>query len=403
MKGRRVRLTDAGVGKLKPDTTEYAVWDSEVPGLGVRVRPSGHRSFVWHGRVQGVPIRATVGPAAIVTVEDARKRALAFRLGTAPRKAEGRSSTPLFRDFVLHEWLPAYRRRCAPSSCRSANLVLSRQLIPAFGRFPLDAIRRIGVERWFDDYGRTAPGGANKALDILGQIMNAALAAGHVESAPVKGIAKNPRPKLSRFLSAEEIEGLHRVLDRLVGERPSRRQRADIVRLLLLTGCRVGEILRLQWSEVDGDRLNLANTKTGPRRVWLSQAAQAILARQPCAASPYVFPSPRHPDKPLSDTLHLWRRARKEAGLDDVRLHDLRHTVASQAVARGIPLPTVARVLGHADPRMTLRYAHVGDRDLQAAAERIGKAIEAAMESGESGTLNLPSAELPPSARPPAC
>jgi len=97
-----------------------------------------------------------------------------------------------------------------------------------------------------------------------------------------------------------------------------------------------------------------------------------------------VFPSPRHPDKPLSDTLRLWRRARKEAGLDDVRLHDLRHTVASQAVARGVALSTVARMLGHADPRMTLRYAHVGDRDLQAAAERIGKVIEAAMETGRA-------------------
>ena len=97
-----------------------------------------------------------------------------------------------------------------------------------------------------------------------------------------------------------------------------------------------------------------------------------------------MFPSPRHPDRPLSDTLHLWRRARREADLDDVRLHDLRHTVASQAVARGVPLSTVARMLGHADPRMTLRYAHVGDRDLQDAAERIGKTIEAAMEAGES-------------------
>ena len=262
--------------------------------------------------------------------------------------------------------------------------MLKRQLIPAFGRLPLDAIRRIDVERWFDAYSRTAPGGANKALEILGQIMNTALAAGHAGTAPVKGIAKNPRPKLTRFLSAEEIERLHRVLDRLVGERPSRRQQSDVVRLLLLTGCRKGEILKLQWSEVDGDRLNLADTKTGPRRVWLSQAAQAILARQPRAASPYVFPSPRYPDRPLSDTLHFWHRARKDAGLDDVRLHDLRHTVASQAVARGVPLSTVARMLGHADPVMTLRYAHVGDRDLQAAAERIGKAIEAAMETGES-------------------
>ena len=384
MKGRRVRLTDAGIGRLKPHTTEYAVWDREVSGLGVRVRPSGHCSFVWHGRIQGEPIRATVGAVALMTVEDARKRALALSVGNAPRKAEGRSGAPLFRDFVLEEWLPAYRRRCAPSSCQFANRVLKRQLIPAFGRLPLDAIQRIDVERWFDAYSRTAPGGANKALEILGQIMNAALAAGHVETAPVRGIAKNPRPKLTRFLSAEEIERLHRVLNRLVDERPSRRQQADIVRLLLLTGCRKGEILRLQWPEVDGARLNLADTKTGPRRVWLSQAAQTILARQPRAASPYVFPSPRHPDKPLSDTLQLGRRARKEAGLDDVRLHDLRHTVASQAVARGVPLSTVARMLGHADPVMTLRYAHIGDRDLQAAAERIGKAVEGVMDTGES-------------------
>ena len=229
----------------------------------LRVRPSGHRSFVWHGRVQGEPVRATVGPAALMTVGDARKGALALSVGNVPRRAEGRSGAPLFRDFVLEEWLPAYRRRCAPSSCQFANRVLKRQLIPAFGRLPLDAIRRIDVERWFDAYSRTAPGGANKALEILGQIMNAALAAGHAGTAPVKGIAKNPRPKLTRFLSAEEIERLHRVLDRLVGERPSRRQQADVVRLLLLTGCRKGEILKLRWSEVDGDRLNLADTKTG--------------------------------------------------------------------------------------------------------------------------------------------
>ena len=196
MKGRRVRLSDAGVGRLKPHTTEYAVWDSEVPGLGVRVRPSGHRSFVWHGRVQGEPVRATVGPAALMTVEDARKRSPgAQRLETAPRKAEGRSSVPLFRDFVLDEWLPAYRRRCAPSSCQSANRVLKRQLIPAFGHLPLDAIRRIDVERWFDAYSRTAPGGANKALEILGQIMNAALAAGHARNRSRQGDREEPSPE----------------------------------------------------------------------------------------------------------------------------------------------------------------------------------------------------------------
>ena len=129
--------------------------------------------------------------------------------------------------------------------------------------------------------------------------------------------------------------------------------------------------------------LRLAETKTGPRQVWLSEAAQAIIAHQPRTASAYVFPSPKFPARPCSSAMGLWYQARKEAGIDDVRLHDLRHTVASQAVAQGVALSTVARMLGHSDPTMTLRYAHVSDREVEAAAERIGKVIERAMANGE--------------------
>ena len=124
----------------------------------------------------------------------------------------------------------------------------------------------------------------------------------------------------------------------------------------------------------------LTDSKTGPRTVWLSEAAQAVIARQPQTSSAFVFPSPRDPARPQSRQLGLWRRARREAGIVDVRLHDLRHTVASQAVARGVPLPTVARMLGHAQPIMTLRYAHVGDHEVEAAAERVGTNIAAAMK-----------------------
>ena len=162
-------------------------------------------------------------------------------------------------------------------------------------------------------------------------------------------------------------------------ERPSRQPQADIIRLLLLTGCRKSEILTLRWSEVDGDMLRLADAKTGPRAVWLSEAAQAVIARQPRTGSDFVFPSPRDPARPQSRNLGLWHRARQEAGIEDMRLHDLRHTVASQAVARGVPLTTVARMLGHARPAMTLRYAHVGDREVEDAAERVGRIILAAM------------------------
>ena len=182
-----------------------------------------------------------------------------------------------------------------------------------------------------------------------------------------------------RFLSPEEYRRLAAVLVRHEADRPLH---VAALRLLLLTGCRKSEILTLQWRYYREGRLYLPDSKVGPRTVWLCEAARGVLDHLP-RSSGFVFPiaGRRTPWLWLD---YFWCGVREEAGLQDVRLHDIRHTVASQAVARGVPLPTVARMLGHADPVMTLRYAHVGDRDLQAAAERIGKAIEAAMETGES-------------------
>ena len=217
----------------------------------------------------------------------------------------------------------------------------------------------------------TAPGGANSALLVFRQIMNHAISRGHIETNPTRGLKRNPRPKLTRFLSREEIGRLHEVLDRYETKRPSSKAQVDIIRLLLLTGCRTGEILKLRWREVGGDTLELEDSKTGPRQVLLSPEARAIIERQPRSESLWVFPSPMNPARARTD-LSLWKRVRKLAGIEDVRLHDLRHTFASQAAMQGIPLPVVARLLGHAQVQMTLRYAHVSDRDVEAAAERIG-------------------------------
>ena len=129
-----------------------------------------------------------------------------------------------------------------------------------------------------------------------------------------------------------------------------------------------------------GDTLNLVDAKSGPRRVFLNAQARAILARQQRSGSAWVFPSPLDPGRPLSPHLPLWYLVRKEAGIEDVRIHDLRHTYASHAVLQGIPLPVVSRLLGHKWPSMTLRYAHVGDREIEAAAERIGVAIARALD-----------------------
>ena len=155
--------------------------------------------------------------------------------------------------------------------------------------------------------------------------------------------------------------------------------RAVIIRLLLLTGCRKGEIVHLRWSEVHRDALVLADSKTGARKVPLNTQARRILERQARGGSPFVFPSPLDPSRPRSYALSLWHRVRRQADIEDVRLHDLRHTHASHAVMNGVPVPVVSRLLGHSSVRMTLRYAHLGDREIEAAAERIGEAIGAIM------------------------
>ena len=294
----------------------------------------------------------------------------------APERA-----VPLLREFVEGEWKKAHLDRYKPSTRKGVDALLARRILPEFGSKRLDCIAPARIMCWFDAYSRTAPGNANHALALLRQIMNFVIACGYIEKNPTQGIRPNRRPKLTRFLSREEIGRLHRVLDAQTGD--SDRQQADVIRLLLLTGCRRGEILGLRWSEVHRDALFLSDAKMGARKVPLNSQARSILDRQPRDANPFVFPSPRNPHRPLSEHLSLWYRVRREAGIEDVRLHDLRHTFASHAVLRGIPLPVVSRLLGHAHPSMTLRYAHVSDRETEAAAERIGAVIARALDGDE--------------------
>ena len=286
---------------------------------------------------------------------------------------------PTLKQFVSGPWKAACFNRYKPSTQRRTVSALRTQLIPAFGRERMDCIGPFAVRKWFDRYSRTAPAGANRTLDILRQIFNYAIECGHASLNPTRGVRHNPRPRVTRFLSRDEVTRVYAVLDAHRG-RGSGRQQAAIIRLLILTGCRKGEVVHLRWAEVHGNILRLADSKTGPRVVFLSAAARAILMRQHRNESPYVFPSLKDLSKPRSDELSLWRKVRKVAGLDDVRLHDLRHTFASHAVMHGVPLPVLCHLLGHSHDRMALRYAHVSDRELEEAAERIGILLAQAME-----------------------
>ena len=374
---RKMRLSDRNVAQLRVEKSEYTVWDTRITGLGVRVRPSGYRTFVFLDRGDGSSMRRTLGPVTLMDVEDARARSLDMQSGKENARQQIRSAVtaPLFQDFVTSAWRADCYERLKPSTRRITDIALANQLLPAFGDMPLDRIERKDVNRWFDHYSATAPGGANRTLEVMRQILNHAKVHGHLEINPASGIRRNPGRKLNRFLSRDEIDRLHGELNRGVAERPSRVAQADIIRLLFYTGCRSGEIRNLKWDEVGDNTLGLVDSKTGPRKVYLNSEARAIIKRQPRSGSPLVFPSPLDPSRPFPDSLSLWYLVRKRAGIEDVRLHDLRHNFASWAVMRGVPLPTVARLLGHRQVSMTLRYAHVHDKEVEAAAERVGRII----------------------------
>ena len=378
---RRLRLSDAAIARLRPEAREYTVWDTRTPGLGVRVRPTGGKSFILLSKADGRSRRTALGAAGLRSVDAVRKECHALIAAGAPGGTR-KSERLTFRDFVAGAWHDAHLPKYKPSTRRHTKAALTNQLLPAFGATPLDRITRVQVLNWFDAYSRTAPGGANRALALLRQILNFAIACDHIATNPARGIAPNRRTPLTRFLSREEVQRLHCALDRHAMRSAFARAQADIIRLLLLTGCRRNEILTLRWSEVHADALALDDSKTGPRKVPLNARAQALLARQSRGPSPYVFPSPRDRTRPRTSNLRLWNTVRREAGIEDVRLHTLRHTVASHAVMQGVPVPVVSRLLGHTDAQMTLRYAHLADRDVEAAAERIGSKMARVMALG---------------------
>ncbi len=382
-----MKLTDAAIVRLRPREREYTVWDSRASGLGIRVRPSGGRSYVLLLDAGRRTKRVSLGPVGVKSLEKARRECHVRRASPELEGKAAAPAAPLFRDFVAGPWKEAHFDAYKPSTQRTVRYQMAGHLLPIFGEKPLDRINDAGIRRWFERHSRTAPGNANHILERLRQILNFAAACGHIERNPAEGIAFNRQRKLTRFLSTEELTRLHRVLD--AQTRNGDRQQADIVRLLLLTGCRKGEIMGLRWSEVHDGMLALKDSKTGPRTVPIGSGARAILDRQPRRAGPFVFPSPHDPARPRCHDLKLWYRVRREAGIEDVRLHDLRHTMASHAVMNGVPVPVVSRLLGHSNVQMTLRYAHLADRDIEKAAERVGAAMARVMagEATEGMTL----------------
>ncbi|MDH3770796.1 MAG: tyrosine-type recombinase/integrase, partial [Nitrospirota bacterium] len=376
MKNGQLPLSDDLVAAAKPATREYNLRDTVLRGLSLRVLPSGGKRWMMRLWVKGRARRVTLGDARWMSVVDARAEAHALLGGGKIETPKTKPRGPNFEAFAKTYWsrrAPSWK----PSTQRSQRAYLRSTLLPFFGEMPMDGIATGDVARWFHDYSAVRPGGANRALSILRDMFNRArdwgLVPEHMVN-PCKGMIQNRSLPRGRILNREDLRRLGTTLDRYA---LIRMDQVDAIRLILLTGCRSGEVLGLRWDEVQVDRLTLNDSKSGPRHVLLGEPASAILRRRRWKRhSAYVFPRKGDPSRSRVSISAFWYRLRAEAGLaDEVRLHDLRHTFASHAVMQGETLMITGKLLGHRHAATTERYAHLADRFLLDAAERVAEEI----------------------------
>ena len=367
-----VRLTESRIGALETRKSPYDVRDTELRGFGVRVLPSGGKRFFVHSQHEGRRVWKTVGDTDGIGLEEARRQATellaAVRRDEPPALAEER----LF-EAVAEEVFSRYGRTWKPRTMKVNRNYLRNQLLPWFGGRNIADIDRQDVQRWFASL-RATPVAADRSAPVLSVIMRQAELYGWRPegSNPCAGIRRYRRKGRERFLSEQELRRLGTVLDSHEARHP---REAAFMRLLLLTGCRAGEVATLQWSDYREGRLFLRDSKTGPRTVWLSSPARAVLDGLPRKGE-WVFPSPQRRG-PLSVTMFetFWRRIRQEAGIADARLHDCRHTYASIAIMQGETVTATARLLGHNDAATTLKYAHLSDRSVREATDTLAAVL----------------------------
>lgn len=389
------KITKRLVENLNPSNQEVFVWDDELRGFGVRAKASGVRTYLVqyrndHGRTR----RYAIGKHGNLTAEEARKEAKLL-LGDIERGKDPSTERKALRKApTMSELCERYlvdhagTRKKAKSSAQDRRLV-ERFILPKMGKRKVADLTRADFYKVHHDL-RETPYQANRLLALLSKMMNLAEKWGVRSdgSNPCRHVEKFKEAKRERFLSADELARLSEVLadgERTTTELPSV---IAAIRLLILTGCRLSEILTLQWQHVDfeGACLRLPDSKTGAKIVHLNAPALAVLsAVEREENSPWVIRGGK-PGYHLVNLEKPWRRIRAKAGVEDVRLHDLRHSFASVAVGLGEGLPMIGKLLGHTQTQTTARYAHLAADPVKAATERVGAAL-AGMMTGNSGDI----------------
>ena len=363
-------------------------WDSELMGFGVRVYPSGSKYYVVQTRAGGAAAkRVTVGRHGVISAEEARRRAALviarIKAGEEPtpqprarRLANGPTVAALAARY-LEEHVAV---RCKPRTRVMYRLVVDKYILPEFGQGSALAVGHAQVAELHYKL-REKPAMANRVVDTLSRIYNRAEDWGAVPegSNPCRFQVKYKERSRERFLSEEEFRRLGRVLSEAETCHGVSVRAVAAIRLLMLTGCRRNEILTLRWEDVDpaANELHLRDSKTGARTLSLSPEAGKVLSELPrIPDNPFVIAG-RIKGTHIRNINDPWKIIRKRAGLEDVRLHDLRHSFASRALALGESLPMIGKLLGHSQIETTARYAHLARESVHESAARIADSIAA--------------------------
>jgi integrase len=383
------RLSEGLVRSLKPPVKGNCIlYDSDLKGFGIRVTAAGAKAFVLNYRAGGRERRYTIGSYPDPwSVAAAREKAEALKKeingGRDPlrERCEERAA-PTVADLA-ERFIAEYLPRKAKQSRREDAVMLRNDILPEIGALRVSDVTRADIRGIHRKVSQRAPIRANRVLSVASKAFNFAI---HDlewrDDNPCVGVRRNPENRRARYLSQAEIVALGKALAAEADE-----VGANAVRMLMLTGARRGEVINATWGQFDLEagvwtRHSAHAKQRREHRVPVSAPALQLLAemkRKAPKGVEWVFPG-RGPAKPFYGIQKVWERVRRGAGLDDVRLHDIRHTYASIMVSAGVSLPMLGALLGHADPGATARYAHLYDAHLtydplREATERVGQVV----------------------------
>ena len=391
MPGRNaIRISKRSVDALAVDFGDGVFWDRDLSGFGVRVYATGRKVYVVQMRgPAGRPKRVTLGAHGKIAPDEARKDAATvidrIRRGDEPFPRPP-APEPTVADLAARYMTAHVEVNCRPGTIENFRGVVDHYIVPELGHLALSAVERSHVSDLHFKM-RDKPIQANQTVGVLAKMFRLAEAWGMTPPRrnPCRSVRYYKKNQRERFLTPEEYRKLGRVLDEAEAKGGLLPSGIAAIRLLLLTGCRKNEIVTLRWDDIDrtAGEIRLRDSKTGARRIPLTPAVEWVLAGIPrIEGNPWVITGQK-PGDHLKNLDQIWLRLRPRAGLDDVRIHDCRHSYASRALAVGEGLPMIGKLLGHRKVTTTARYAHLARDTEKASAVKVGRSIGADILGGK--------------------